>query len=136
MTSPQDKASTVSIDPATFVGILSLTVSDLDRSLAFYTDGFGFTLLERDGGRATLGVAGTPVLLLTERAGAKPWPRERRSYTGLYHFAILVPTRVDLGHWLRHWLEAGYPLPGQGDHIVSEALYISDPDENGIEIYA
>jgi catechol 2,3-dioxygenase len=136
MTAPQEHTSTVSIDPATYVGILSLTVSDLDRSLAFYTDGFGFTLLERDGGQATLGVAGTPVLLLTERAGAKPWPRERRSYTGLYHFAILVPTRADLGRWLRHWLDVGYPLPGQGDHIVSEALYISDPDENGIEIYA
>ena len=80
----------------------------------FYTDGFGFTLLERDGGRATLGVAGTPVLLLTERAGAKPWPRERRSYTGLYHFAILVPTRADLGRWLRHWLDVGYPLIAEG----------------------
>jgi catechol 2,3-dioxygenase len=129
-------SSHAAIDPATYVGALSLTVSDLERSLAFYAQTFGFALLQRDGSRATLGVAGTPVLLLTERPGAKPWPRERRSYTGLYHFAILVPTRVDLGRWLRHWLEVGQPLPGQGDHIVSEALYISDPDENGIEIYA
>jgi catechol 2,3-dioxygenase len=124
------------IDPATHVGMLSLIVSDLERSLAFYTEVFGFTLLERNGGNATLGVDGVPVLLLTEHAGAKPWPRERRSYTGLYHFAILVPTRADLGRWLRHWLDAGQPIPGQGDHVVSEALYISDPDENGIEIYA
>ncbi|MDQ2784558.1 MAG: VOC family protein, partial [Chloroflexota bacterium] len=53
---------------------------------------------------------------------------------GLYHFAILVPTRADLGRWVRHWLELGLPL-GQGDHLVSEALYLSDPDENGIEVY-
>ncbi|MGZ6390809.1 MAG: VOC family protein, partial [Ktedonobacterales bacterium] len=52
-----------------------------------------------------------------------------------YHFAILVPTRADLGRWLQHWLELGLPLPGQGDHLVSEALYLSDPDGNGIEIY-
>lgn len=88
----------------------------------------------RGDGTATLGVAGQPLLLLTERTGARPWPREQRSYTGLYHVAILVPTRADLGRWVRHWLELGLPL-GQGDHIVSEALYISDPDENGIEVY-
>ena len=123
------------IHPDTTVGLLSLTVSNLDRSVAFYTDGIGFTVLQRDDATATLGVAGAPVLLLTERAGAKPWPREQASYTGLYHFAILLPTRTDLGRWLRHWLERGFPLPGQGDHLVSEALYLSDPDENGIEVY-
>ncbi len=74
-------------------------------------------------------------MLIAEQAGARPWPREQRSYTGLYHFAILVPTRADLGRWVRHWLTLGLPL-GQGDHIVSEALYLSDPDENGIEVYA
>ena len=74
-------------------------------------------------------------MLLTELAGAQPWPNNRYGYTGLYHFAILLPTRGDLGRWLRHWLELGYPLPGQGDHLVSEALYLSDPDGNGIEIY-
>jgi catechol 2,3-dioxygenase len=74
-------------------------------------------------------------LLLREEAGARPWPHDQYAYTGLYHFAVLVPTRRDLGRWLRHWLELGLPLPGQGDHLVSEALYISDPDGNGIEIY-
>jgi catechol 2,3-dioxygenase len=122
------------IHTATEVGFLSLTVADLARSVAFYTEAIGMTLLDRREGTATLGVAGTPLLVLTERAGAQPWPREQRSYTGLYHFAILVPTRADLGRWVRHWLELGLPL-GQGDHLVSEALYLSDPDENGIEVY-
>lgn len=135
MTTSVSTASSRAIDPATEVGLLSLTVSNLARSVAFYTEDIGFTALQQDGQTATLGVAGMPLLLLTERAGARPWPRERASYTGLYHFAILLPTRADLGRWLRHWLEAGYPLPGQGDHLVSEALYLSDPDENGIEVY-
>ncbi len=132
MTAEQQQASATSIDPATHVGLVALTVANLERSLAFYTDAIGFALLQRDEGEATLGVAGTPLLQLTELAGASPAPRRA---TGLYHFAILVPTRADLGRWLRHWLEAGYPLPGQGDHLVSEALYLSDPDANGIEIY-
>ena len=134
MTTSAQTTSATAIDPATTVGLLSLTVSNLDRSVAFYTDAIGLALLDRGDGTATLGVAGTPLLLLTERAGAKPWPREQASYTGLYHFAILVPTRADLGRWVRHWLTLGLPL-GQGDHLVSEALYLSDPDENGIEVY-
>jgi catechol 2,3-dioxygenase len=133
MTTTQSAVPTA-IDPATDLGPVSLTVSNLDRSVAFYMDAIGLALLECGDGTATLGVAGLPLLLLTERAGARPWPREQRSYTGLYHFAILVPTRADLGRWVRHWLELGLPL-GQGDHVVSEALYLSDPDENGIEVY-
>ncbi len=125
----------VSIDPATRVGLLSLAVADLERSLLFYRDIFGFELIDRQGASATLGAGGTPLLLLTEETGAAPWPHDRYAYTGLYHFAILVPTRRDLGRWLTHWLSLGLPLPGQGDHLVSEALYISDPDGNGIEIY-
>ncbi len=126
--------ATTTIDPATAIGFVSLTVGDLDRSVAFYTDAIGLALLDREHATATLGVAGRPLLLLTERAGARPWPRERRSYTGLYHFALLVPTRADLGRFVRHWNVFGLPL-GQGDHGVSEALYLSDPDENGIEVY-
>ena len=134
MTMTQHTAAPTAIDPATAIGFLSLTVADLDRSVAFYTEAIGLALLQREGGTATLGVAGQPLLLLAERAGARPWPREGRSHTGLYHFAILVPTRADLGRWVRHWLTLGLPL-GQGDHRVSEALYLSDPDENGIEVY-
>jgi catechol 2,3-dioxygenase len=133
MTTPAENTSTsASIDPATQVGLVALTVADLDRSVAFYTEALGFALLHRTGPIATLGVAGTPLLLLTERPGAHPRPAYA---TGLYHFAILVPSRVDLGRWLRHWLELGNRMPGQGDHLVSEALYLSDPDDNGIEIY-
>lgn len=121
-----------SIDPRTDIGDLSLTVADLDRSIAFYTGPLGFEVLSRGDGTATLGAGGRPLLHLTEYPGAKPWPGYA---TGLYHFAILLPTRADLGRWLRNWLSYGYPLPGQGDHIVSEALYLSDPDGNGIEVY-
>jgi catechol 2,3-dioxygenase len=123
------------IDPATQVGMVALTVASLERSLRFYTDIFGFTLLDQKAGEATLGTPSSPLLLLREEPGARPWPHDRYAYTGLYHFAVLVPTRRDLGRWLRHWLQLGLPLPGQGDHLVSEALYISDPDGNGIEIY-
>jgi catechol 2,3-dioxygenase len=128
-------AQSTSIHPATEVGLLSLTVADLARSIAFYSEALGFEVLHEDASEATLGAAGTPLLLLTELTGAEPWPHDRYGYTGLYHFAILMPTRADLGRWLRHWLELGCPLPGQGDHLVSEALYLSDPDGNGIEIY-
>jgi catechol 2,3-dioxygenase len=123
-----------SIHPDTEVGWLSLTVSDLERSLSFYTDAIGFQVLDRSPGEATLGVGRKPLLLLSEKPGAKPWPRGGRSYTGLYHFAILLPTRADLGAWVKHWLDLGHPI-GQGDHIVSEALYLEDPDLHGIEIY-
>ncbi len=134
MTAPE-YLQTTSIDPATDVGLLSLTVADLERSLAFYTDTIGFAVLKREPAGATLGVADTPLLVLQEHPGAAAWPRDRESFTGLYHFAILLPNRADLGRWLRHWLELGFPVPGQGDHLVSEALYLEDPDGNGIEIY-
>ena len=135
MTTTASRSSTPSIDPATTVGSLELTVADLSRSIAFYTEAIGFTVLARDASGAMLGVKGEPLLRLDERPGAQPWPRGGRSYTGLYHFAILLPARADLGRWLRHWLTLGLPLPGQGDHLVSEALYLEDPDGHGIEVY-
>jgi catechol 2,3-dioxygenase len=108
-------------------------VASLERSLAFYTDAMGFQLLQRSGGEAVLGAGGTPLLLLHEQPDALPWLVDEM--TGLYHYAILVPTRADLGRWLRHFISLGYPPPGQGDHIVSEALYLRDPDGHGIEVY-
>jgi catechol 2,3-dioxygenase len=123
------------IDPATQVGLVALTVADLDRSLRFYSEIFGFTVLDQKEGEATLGTPSSPLLLLRELKGARKFPHDQYGYTGLYHFAVLVPTRRDLGRWLRHWLQLGLPLPGQGDHLVSEALYITDLDGNGIEIY-
>jgi len=120
------------IDAATDIGLLSLTVADIERSLEFYTHAIGFGVIQQTPGRALLGVGGAPLLELIERPGARSWPV---SATGLYHFAILVPTREALGKWLRNWLDLGLPMPGQGDHLVSEALYLNDPDGNGIEVY-
>ncbi len=137
VTQTQARQATASpaLDPATRVGLLSLTVADLGRSVAFYSEAIGLSILERTERGATLGVAGAPLLLLTAHLGARPWPHDQYGYTGLYHVAVLLPTRAGLGRWLRHWLELGLPLPGQGDHLVSEALYLSDPDGNGIEMY-
>lgn len=123
------------LDPATRLGYVALTVADIQRSVDFYQDAIGLELLARKASTATMGVGHRPLLELHEQAGAMPWPRGGRSYTGLYHFALLLPTRADLGRWLRHWLEDARPTPGQGDHLVSEALYVEDPDGHGIEIY-
>ncbi|MDQ3328751.1 MAG: VOC family protein, partial [Chloroflexota bacterium] len=121
------------IHPHTSIGQVHLTVADLDRSVAFYTDTLGFRILLRDEGSAGLTANGEePLVTLTEEAGAQPQPA---GTTGLYHFAILAPTRAALGRSLQHLLETGYPLSGASDHHVSEALYLDDPDGNGIEIY-
>jgi catechol 2,3-dioxygenase len=130
----ESRTAHVSIHPETSVGMLSLTVSDLNRSLAFYTDAIGFEVIRHHQGGAELGVAGEPILVLHEHPAAEAWPRGGQSYTGLYHFALLLPSRADLGAWVKHWLDLGYPI-GQGDHLVSEALYLEDPDGHGIEIY-
>jgi catechol 2,3-dioxygenase len=135
MTTVAQHQKTTSIDPATQVGALSLTVSDLARSIEYYRDDIGLAVLSQSGSGAVLGVGEHPLLELEEVAGAAPWPRGGRSYTGLYHLAILLPTRKDLGRWLKHWLDLGHPMPGQGDHLVSEALYLEDPDGHGIEMY-
>jgi catechol 2,3-dioxygenase len=133
MTTLRGTAPFVSIDPATTVGVVSLAVAELDRSVRYYRDAIGLRVLKRAGSEAILGAGETPLLILEEQPGALPWMVDRM--TGLYHFAILVPTRADLGRWLRHYLSTDYPPPGQGDHIVSEALYLRDPDGHGIEVY-
>jgi len=123
----------VPIHPQTFIGTVYLTVSDLERALRFYGDVLGFKLLHRQGDAAALTADGaTPLLVLTGRPDARPRPPRT---TGLYHFAILTPSRADLARSLRHLVESGYPLDGAADHLVSEALYLADPDGNGIEIY-
>jgi catechol 2,3-dioxygenase len=114
------------------MGPVHLTVSDLDRSLAYYRRVFGFEPRERVNGSATLTAGANDLLVLVEEAGAQPAP----TATGLYHFALLVPTRVDLARWLAHVARERIPLTGLSDHDVSEAIYLRDPDHHGIEIYA
>jgi catechol 2,3-dioxygenase len=115
------------------IGHVSLTVSDLDRSLSFYRDALGFAELSRQGETAVLGPAGGRALLeLNENRNAVPKPRRS---TGLFHFAILVPSRAALGRSLRRLSDQRWPLSGASDHLVSEALYLNDPDGLGIEIY-
>ncbi len=116
---------------ATSIGAVHLTVTDLDRAVAFYTQGFGFKLHGREGDSARLGAGGADLLVLV----GKPDAVKTRGTTGLYHFAVLVPSRPDLARALRQLIDRRVPLTGMSDHSVSESLYLSDPDGNGIEIY-
>ncbi len=120
------------ISPATTVGTVRLTVADLARSLAYYTGSIGLDLLGSGGGEASLGAGGRELLHLVEEPGALP----ADGYTGLFHFALLVPERRDLAGFLQHAIRDRLPLTGASDHFVSEALYLRDPDHHGIEIYA
>jgi catechol 2,3-dioxygenase len=129
------QTTSTSIHPDTELGLVALTVADLTRSIAFYQDVLGFELLQEGSEQAVLGAGGTPLLVLHEKRDAGPAPTNVTGLTGLYHFAILVPTRADLARSLLHMVESSYPLGGASDHLVSEALYLSDPDNNGIEIY-
>ena len=126
-----DAPARAEMPAATTVGAVHLTVSDLERSLEYYGRAVGLTVLERNGGSASLGAGQRELLVLFEDAGARP----ARGHTGLYHFALLLPERVDLARWLAHAARDRVPLTGLSDHFVSEALYLSDPDEHGIEIY-
>ena len=116
---------------STGVGAVHLTVADLERSLGYYRHAIGLAVLGREGGTASLGVGGRELLVLVEKRGARPAAR----HTGLYHFALLLPERVDLARWLVHAVRDRVELLGLSDHFVSEALYLSDPDQHGIEIY-
>ncbi|MCR8641194.1 VOC family protein [Paenibacillus sp. N1-5-1-14] len=119
----------------TLIGYVRIKVSNMARSIAFYQEIIGLDVKEQVGNVAYLTAKGdvNPILVLEEVADAIVMP-EPRPTTGLFHFAILVPTRESLGITLRHLLEKRVGI-GQADHIVSEALYLSDPDNNGIEIY-
>jgi catechol 2,3-dioxygenase len=119
------------ISPAARMGSVHLTVADLERSLPFYEREVGLRTLEQGSGRAVVGTAERELLVLTEEPGARP----SRGHTGLYHFALLVPERPDLAGWLAHAARDRVALTGLSDHFVSEAIYLSDPDEHGIEIY-
>lgn len=119
------------IDPRLQMGPVSLSVADLKRSLAYYQDHIGLQLLEASGSQASLGTPKQTLLKLIEQPGARP----TRGTTGLYHFALRVPDRAALGQVIQHLIAARTPVSGTADHLVSEALYLSDPDGHGIEIY-
>jgi catechol 2,3-dioxygenase len=119
--------------PATLrLGPVHLTVSDLDRSIRFYERSLGLRLQRREGDTAALGAGGEDLVLLVEEPGAQPAGR----YAGLYHFALLFPSREDLAHAVLRLAETRTRIEGASDHGVSEAIYLRDPDDNGIELYA
>lgn len=124
------------VDARVRIGHVHLKVADLERALAFYRDVLGFELTQRYGRQAAFLSAGGyhhHIGLNTwESQGGSPPPR---GTTGLYHLAILYPTRLELADALRRVLAAGIELDGASDHGVSEALYLRDPDGNGVELY-
>lgn len=124
------------VHPATRIGHVHLKVADLDRAIAFYSGVLGFELTQRYGPQAAFLSAGGyhhHIGLNTwESAGGTPPPP---GHTGLYHTAFLYPDRASLADALRRVLAAGIPLDGAADHGVSEAIYLRDPDGNGVELY-
>ncbi len=120
------------IATATTMGPVYLTVSDLERTIDYWTTQIGLEVIERGGGEASLGTDGRVLVAFREVPGAQPAPRS----TGLFHVALLLPERADLARWLAHSIRDKVALSGASDHYVSEALYLRDPDYHGIEIYA
>jgi catechol 2,3-dioxygenase len=119
------------LSPETQIGKVVLKVASLEEMIAFYTDIIGFSLLEK---QYNLAILGTDKRILLELIQVeKPLPRTRK--TGLFHMAILLPSRKDLGNALVHYLKSNAPIDGASDHGYSEALYLTDPEGNGIEVY-
>lgn len=119
--------------PNIFVSQIHLKVQDIERALEFYQDIMGFKVLKNEGRLAVLSADGVTPLIIIEQPVDVIAKLPRR--TGLYHFAILLPTRVSLGLFLKNIIKRKYPIVGGSNHGVSEAVYLQDPDDNGIEIY-
>ncbi len=128
--------SDIPIAPGTRIGHVHLKVADLDRAIGFYVGVLGFQLMQRFGTQAAFLSAGgyhhhIGLNTWESLGGSSPPPGS----TGLFHTAILYPERADLADALRRLIAAGIPLDGASDHGVSEALYLRDPDQNGVELY-
>ena len=121
------------ISPETTMGTVRLNVADMGRSRAFYERAIGLRSFDQDDGSVAFGPSAEEPLIELHADSTAPGLDRRR--TGLYHLAILVPSRPDLALALPRLVQARWPLDGASDHLVSEALYLSDPDGNGIEIY-
>lgn len=121
-------------EPNTFISQLNLKVASLERSITFYQEVIGLQVLNQTNRTADLTADGKTVLVSIQQPDDVVSKQGRT--TGLYHFALLLPTRADLGRLLKHLLQVRYPLQGASDHLVSEAIYLADPDGNGIEVYA
>ncbi|MFZ1399428.1 MAG: VOC family protein [Candidatus Promineifilaceae bacterium] len=119
------------IHEKTRIGLVSLKVADFGRSLPFYTGNIGLKLLRQAGDTAVLGTTERPLLELIQQPNATP----PGGTTGLYHFALLVPSRLELARTFKNLVETRTRFQGFSDHSVSEAIYLGDPDGNGIEIY-
>ena len=133
---PDVAIAAATINPGVRIGHVHLKVADIDRALAFYCGVLGFTLTQRIGPQAAFISAGG----YHHHIGLNTWesrggPPPPAGSTGLYHLAILYPTRAELADALRRLIEAKIPLEGASDHGVSEALYLRDPDDNGVELY-
>jgi catechol 2,3-dioxygenase len=133
---PDTPAAGAPINPGVRIGHVHLKVADVDRALAFYCGVLGFELTQRIGPQAAFISAGG----YHHHIGLNTWesrggPPPPQGTTGLYHLAILYPTRAELADALRRLIEAKIPLEGASDHGVSEALYLRDPDDNGVELY-
>src|SRR5919201_1077347 len=120
------------MDPSTALGAVRLHVADLARLRDFYERVIGLRACDDSAGETRLGVHGEPLLELVERPEA---PARPPGSTGLFHLAILLPSRVDLARVLGRVASQRWPLSGASDHLVSEALYLTDPEGNGIELY-
>ena len=132
----ESKPASERLDPRVGIGHVHLKVADLERAIAFYNGILGFEVKQRWGNQAAFLAAGD----YHHHIGLNTWQSlggnpPARGTTGLYHFAILYPTRAALGDALRRLVNANHPLDGAADHGVSIALYLRDPDENGIELY-
>jgi catechol 2,3-dioxygenase len=130
---PTGQHDRAAIDPGTAIGAVSLTVSDVDRARDFYERAIGLRATELENGGVGLAAGAGPPLVELHSDPAAP-PLDRRA-PGLFHLAILLPSRAELASALARLADARVGLDGASDHLVSEALYLSDPDGNGIEIY-